>query len=174
MMNNPKGIARGRILVALLRSLATFRLDRTLETAAACKPSWVSVFHDCQNSEFLCLLSRETCPRFPKADRDVWRRPLSVDGSGGNPFQAADEASDRALYHRVSLVIFGLAATERASGIKVARPLVVLGEASYALYLVHPLSRLCSDREAGASGYSGLPPHGLRVGCSRDLDPRCI
>jgi exopolysaccharide production protein ExoZ len=43
-----------------------------------------------------------------------------------------------ALYVTASLlVIFGLAARERAGNIKVARPFVMLGEASYALYLVH-------------------------------------
>jgi exopolysaccharide production protein ExoZ len=83
------------------------------------------------------LIGRGTRPRFPGAIATFGVCLFLATGVMDNYFDQPMKLRI-ALYITASLlVIFGLASRERASCIKVGRPLVMLGEASYALYLVH-------------------------------------
>lgn len=83
------------------------------------------------------LIGRETFPRFPRAIATFGVSLFLATGVLEICFKQPIKLLI-ALYVTASLLaIFGLAATEHAGSIKVARPLIILGEASYALYLIH-------------------------------------
>jgi exopolysaccharide production protein ExoZ len=84
------------------------------------------------------LIGRGTRPRFPRAIATFGVSLFLATGAMECYSFNQPTKLRIALYITASLlVIFGLASSERVSEIKVARPLVMLGEASYALYLVH-------------------------------------